>query len=138
MVINVMQPCFLRIVTLTDGMESVFSQEANIELAPSYAKLWYEEKSGRVCLCLENGRVFIERKGDYALCLWLAEGERLSGKIGLLGAEGNVETDTHRIAYTLKKDSLLLSMKYTLRFSVGKQEMNLTLIARVKSNSEEK
>lgn len=109
-----------------------------MELTPLSAVLCYEEKDGRVCLRLENGRVSIEREGDYILCLRLAEGKRLSGKIGLPGAEGAVEADAHRIAYTLKKDSLLLSMKYTLRFSVGKQEMKLILTARGKRNSEEK
>ena len=116
-----MEPCFLKIVTSTDGVESVFSQDAEMELTPLSAVLWYEEK-----------------EGDYILRLLLAEGKRLPGKIGLPGAEGEIETDAHRIGYTLRESSLLLSMKYTLRFSSGKQEMKLTLTARGKRNSEEK
>ena len=133
-----MEPCFLKIVTSTDGVESVFSQDAEMELTPLSAVLWYEEKDGRVCLRLMDGRVSIEREGDYILRLLLAEGKRLPGKIGLPGAEGEIETDAHRIGYTLRESSLLLSMKYTLRFSSGKQEMKLTLTARGKRNSEEK
>ena len=133
-----MEPCFLKIVTSTDGVESVFSQDAEMELTPLSAVLWYEEKDGRVCLRLKDGRVSIEREGDYILRLLLAEGKRLPGKKGLPGAEGEIETDAHRIGYTLRENSLLLSMKYTLRFSSGKQEMKLTLTARGKRNSEEK
>lgn len=129
---------FFKNRNLTDGVESVFSQDAEMELTPLSAVLWYEEKNGRVCLRLKTA-AFPSRERAIIFSLSSFGGrKRLPGKIGLPGAEGEIETDAHRIGYTLRENSLLLSMKYTLRFSSGKQEMKLTLTARGKRNSEEK
>ena len=127
-----MQPCFLKIVTVIDGEESIFSKEAEMELFPQSAKLRYFENGGRVSLCISDGQVAVEREGDYILRLLLKEGGRNRGIIGLPGAEGEVETITHKIGFAIKKNSLLMSMKYTLLFDSGKQEMHLRLVARSK------
>ena len=41
-----MKPCFLKIVTVVDGEESIFSQEAEMELFSESAKLRYFENGG--------------------------------------------------------------------------------------------
>ncbi len=132
-----MQPCLLTIVTSTDGEERVFSQGAEMELAPLSAVLCYNQEGGSVRLCLENGMVTVERTGAYVLRLCLAEGKTTRGVLGLPGMEGEVETTTGYVGYTIRERSLLLSIKYTLRFDSGSQEMKIRLAARSKGNSEE-
>ena len=106
-----MKPCFLKIVTVVDGEESIFSQEAEMELFSESAKLRYFENGGKVSLHISNGQVTVAREGDYILRL--------------------------KIGFAIKKNSLLMSMKYTLLFDSGKQEMHLKLVARSKQISEE-
>ena len=132
-----MQPCFLRSVTSADGEESVFSQYAEMELTPLSAVLRYTQGDGRVFLRVSREGVLVEREGDYALKLYLSEGQTTAGVLGLSGTEGKVETSAHRIGFSIGENSLLLSMKYTLRFDSGKQEMNVRLVAQGKKFSEE-
>lgn len=127
-----MLPCNLTIVTSADGKESTFSQNAKMELSPLSAILCYNQSDACVCIRLEKGQVFIERRGDYTLRLTLAEGETRPGAIGLSDAEGKIMVTTHRIGYTIKERSFLLSMKYTLHFDGGSQEMKIRLVAREK------
>ena len=132
-----MKPCFFKIVTVVDGEESIFSQEAEMELFSESAKLRYFENGGKVSLHISNGQVTVAREGDYILRLLLKEGKKNRGIIGVSGSEGEVETVTHKIGFAIKKNSLLMSMKYTLLFDSGKQEMHLKLVARSKQISEE-
>ena len=53
------------------------------------------------------------------------------GEIGIGGAGGEIHTFAHRVAYSVSKDSLLLSLKYDLLISGEKQEMKLRLLARL-------
>ena len=78
-----MQPCFLRIVTSADGEESVFSQYAEMELTPLSAVLRYTQGDGRVFLRVSREGVLVEREGDYALKLYLSEGQTTAGVLGL-------------------------------------------------------
>ena len=91
-----MQPCFLRIVTSADGEESVFSQYAEMELTPLSAVLRYTQGDGRVFLRVSREGVLVEREGDYALKLYLSEGQTTAGVLGDGGKSGNVRAP-HRI-----------------------------------------
>lgn len=94
-----MQPCFLRIVTSADGEESVFSQYAEMELTPLSAVLRYTQGAGRVFLRVSREGVLVEREGDYALKLYLSEGQTNGGRsrpVGDGGKSGNVRAP-HRI-----------------------------------------
>ena len=135
---SLLRSCFLQIVTSADGEESNFSTEAEMELLPRSAVLRYRHGEGDVVLRIEERAVALERGGDYLLRLNFSEGEALPGVIGLAGAEGSVETKTHRLGCSVGKDSVLLSMRYTLRFDRGDQEMKLRLFARGKNHPEEK
>lgn len=108
-----------------------------MELFSESAKLRYFENGGKVSLHISNGQVTVAREGDYILQLLLKEGKKNRGIIGISGSEGEVETVTHKIGFAIKKNSLLMSMKYTLLFDSGKQEMHLKLVARSKQISEE-
>lgn len=133
-----MQPCFLRIVTKIDGVETVFSGKAEIRLTPFSARLHYTQEGGQVSVAVENGGVETRRDGDYLLRLRFEEGKTLPGKIGISGAEGDVETFTRRVGYSIREKSLMLSMKYALVFGGETQEVGLTLTARIADPTEEK
>lgn len=94
---SLLRSCFLQIVTSADGEESNFSTEAEMELLPRSAVLRYRHGEGDVVLRIEERAVALERGGDYLLRLNFSEGEALPGVIGLAGAEGSVETKTHRL-----------------------------------------
>lgn len=89
-------------------------------------------------MSIASDGVRVEREGDYLLRLGFAEGKVCPGVLSLGGAEGRVETHTHRLGYSVGENSVLLSMKYTLCFDSGKQEMNLRLYAQGINNPEEK
>ncbi len=89
-------------------------------------------------MSIASDGVRVEREGDYRLRLCFTERKIQPGILSIGGAEGSVETHTHRLGYSVRENSVLLSMKYTLCFDSGKQEMNLRLYAQGINNPEEK
>ena len=126
-----MQACKLTITTTADGVENSITREGEMELSLSKTLLRYCEENAFVVIILEGDTAKIEREGDYSLRLSLKEGETLTGEIGIGGAGGEIQTFAHRVAYSVSKDSLLLSLKYDLLISGEKQEMKLRLLARL-------
>ena len=126
-----MQACKLTITTTADGVENSITREGEMELSLAKVLLRYREENAFVVLILEGDTAKIEREGDYSLRLTLKEGETLMGEIGIGGAGGEIHTFAHRVAYSVSKDSLLLSLKYDLLISGEKQEMKLRLLARL-------
>ena len=127
-----MQPCNLTIITSIDGEESVFSTDGEMELSPQSASICYTQEDSSVHILIKNARISIERTGGYVLRLDLEKNKAIGGVVGLPGAEGRIEATAHKIGYTVKEKSLLLSAKYTLRFDSGAQDMSIRLIARGK------
>ena len=126
-----MKACKLTITTTADGVENSITREGEMELSLSKVLLRYREENAFVMIILEGDTAKIEREGDYSLRLQLKEGEVLTGEIGIGGAGGEIQTFAHRVAYSVSKDSLLLSLKYDLIISGEKQEMKLRLLSRV-------
>lgn len=136
---NAMRPCHLQISTRADGEEeSLFSAEAEMELAPQSALLRYRQGEGVVLLRIREGEVSLEREGDYRLRLSFSEGRALPGILGIASAEGRVETFTRRVGCSIGKNSVLLALRYTLRLEGGDREMRIRLSARNKGEPEEK
>ena len=48
-----------------------------------------------------------------------------------MGSEGDVEVFAHKVAYSIGRDSLLLSLQYDLLFGSEKQEMKLRILSRL-------
>lgn len=132
-----MKKCFLTIVSSVDGKENTFSYEAELELSASSAVLRYSEECGKTKLHFEKGEARIERKGDYGLSLCLKEGERTAGMLSVAGSDGKIEVLTARVGYSIGKNSLLASLKYSMLFENEIQEMSLRIKASC-DNSEEK
>ena len=128
-----MQACRLTITTKTDEQENTFIHEGEMDLTPTMVKLRYQEENSTVFLQLEGETARIEREGDYTLRLNLVRGEMQPGEIGIGGSSGEILAYTHKVAYSITKDSLLLSLQYDLIMSGEPQKMKLRLISRLKN-----
>ena len=125
-----MKQCKLTITSVVDGEESSILRVGSMQLNPLSAQISYQEEDAIVHLRLENNRAWIEREGDYKLFLPLEQDKLCKGNIGIMGTEGEVGVFAHKIAYSIGKDSLLLSLHYHLLFGEEKQDMKLRILSR--------
>lgn len=125
-----MTACRLTITTSVDGKETDVSYDGQMTLTPLCATISYKEENAKVCLKLENGVVFIERKGDYTLSLLLKKGETCNGNVGIGGSVGDIQAYTTRLAYSVTDYSFMLSLHYTLFIGGEPQKMKLRLFAK--------
>ena len=125
-----MKSCKITITTSVDGMENTITRKGEMELFLTEIRLRYEEENALVSMNIQGERAQTLRKGDYELFLDLKSGETTKGRIGIGGSHGEVDVFTHKISYSVSKDSLLLSMRYYLIIGGEKQEMNLRLLSR--------
>lgn len=125
-----MKRCRLTITTVADGQQTEFSCEGQLSLSLCAAELFYNQNGAQVSLVLDGETAKIERVGDYSLRLYLKSGEKTDGALILGGNEGEIQVYTHRVSYSVGKDSLLLSLHYDLLFAGDKQEMKLRILAR--------
>ena len=130
-----MKLCQLNITTSADGVENSIVREGEMDLSFSDLRICYREDNALVFLQLKEGVTSIVRKGDYTLSLSLKQGELTKGEIGIGGQGGEVETFTHRMAYSLSKNSILLLLHYDLIISGEKQEMKLRILSRFKEET---
>ena len=130
-----MQDCYITITTEVDGNENTITRQGQWETSVNSVKLHYCEDNAQIFLQLVNGGAYIKRIGDYTLALPLEEGKLLKGTIGIGGSEGEVQTYTRRLSYSLKKDSLLLSLHYDLIISNESQKMKLRLLVKNKGKN---
>ena len=125
-----MQPCQLTITTIMDGNENSIIRKGTFALSLEKCVVCYREENADVQIVLQGETAFVERRGDYTLRLMLQRGKESVGVIGLGGADGEIVTYAHRVAYSMGKDSLLLSLHYDLLISGETQEMKLRLYAK--------
>ena len=130
-----MQACKLTITTTADGVENTVSRDGEAELSLTSVQLRYREESAFVVMKLEGESAEIQREGDYSLRLFLKRGELTQGTIGIGGSNGEIQTFTHRVSYSISKDSLLLSLHYDFIISGERQVMKLRLLARLKGDT---
>ena len=126
-----MQACKLTITTLVDGQKTEFSCQGELELSTFTAILRYREENAIVTLSWNGESVSIDRQGDYTLRLFLQRGARTVGSIGIGGNEGEVEVETHRLDYAVRKNSLLAMLHYDLIIGGEAQRMQLRISARI-------
>lgn len=125
-----MQACRITITTAADGRETQFVRAGSMRLFPFPCEIIYREENAEVRITLEKGVATVQRTGEYTLSFLLKEGERSEGTLGIAGAVGSVQAVTHKLAFSVQKDSLLLSMHYDLLFGEEKQEIKLRLYAK--------
>ncbi len=125
-----MQACKVTIATTVDGKTTEIAREGKMSLSNGGAKITYAEEDAVVTLCFENGEVAIDRQGDYTMRLLMKKGETCEGVLGIGGAEGRVQTQTQRLAYSLKDNSFMLSLHYDLLIGNETQKMRIRLFAK--------
>lgn len=124
-----MRDGLLTIQTSVDGTENRFSTKAEMEISPLSAVLSYNDADANVTISLRGNEAVIERRGDYSMRLCLREGEDTDGTLSIAGSVGEVKIFTERLAYSIRKNSILLQMYYTLIFGEEKQNMRLRINA---------
>ena len=125
-----MENCKLTITTAVDGRKTELSCQGELILLPQKAILRYRQEEAAIELCLDGEGAKIQRKGDYSLSFCLKNDTETIGKLGLGGNDGEINVFTHRVAYSIGKDSLLASLHYDLLFGEDRQEMKLRILAR--------
>ncbi|MBQ9728810.1 MAG: DUF1934 domain-containing protein [Clostridia bacterium] len=127
-----MRACFLTITTTAEDREFDTRRDGEMELSPLYAMIKYREENASVVLTLQNKEIVMERTGDYSLRLVLEQGKIRKGSIGIGVQDGEIETFAKKIAYTIKDESVLLSLQYDLIIGGEAQPMKLRLFAKNK------
>ncbi len=113
-------------------MENSIVREGEMKISFTDVELRYREENAFVYMKLQGDCAEIERQGDYSLRLHLKQDEETKGSIGIGGTDGEIGTFAHRVAYSVSKDSVLLSLHYDLLISGDVQTMKLRLLARAK------
>ena len=90
-----MKNCKLTITTIVNGEESSIIRKGKMQLNATSAQIVYQDEDATVHIRLEKNCAYIERKGDYTLSLNLVQGEHGTGKIGIMGSDGEIGVDTH-------------------------------------------
>ena len=132
-----MENVFLTISTTVDGTETQLSCNAEMESTLTSATLRYRDENAEVLIFVNGSKAVLQRKGDYGLYLPLEENTQTVGTLSIGGNEGSVEIYTSRLGYSIRKNTLLMQLHYTLNFGNEKQEMRLRIHAR-QNHSEEK
>ena len=125
-----MKYCKMTITTAVDGVENSITRKGEMSLLPAEIRLRYQEENAIISINVQGDHAQIQRRGDYDLFLDLQTNSVSQGKIGIGASLGEVEIFTHKILYSISKDSLLLSLRYDLIISGEKQEMKLRLLSR--------
>ncbi len=133
-----MEQCRLTITTVTNGEESSIFRVGKMQLTPLAAQISYNEADAVIHVRVENNSAQIEREGDYTLSLPLQQNKLCKGRIGIMGSEGEVGVFAHKVCYSIRRDSLLLSLHYDLIFGEEKQEMKLRILSRLNKLGEKR
>jgi len=121
----------LDIVTTLDGKETKKTWDATCEFGLDSVHIHYQDEAAAVNVWLKDGRVEIERKGDYGLRMSFEEGKTLPVILDIAGSVGEIKAKTYRLGYLLSAKSCMLHLHYVLCFSeTEKQEMNLRMYAK--------
>ncbi len=125
-----MQSCKITIATTVDNKTTEIVREGTMALSSQGAWICYSEEGAEVTLVFEGNAVAIERRGDYTMRLYMKKGEIREGTLGIGGAEGQVQTKTTRLAYSLTETSFMLSLHYDLIIGEETQKMRIRLFAK--------
>lgn len=124
--------CNISITTSVDGEETQISRVGSLRVSFAETAVCYQEENAAISLVIADGEALVVRTGDYSMRLPLRLNAITQGSIGVGGAEGTVEINTRRLAYSTTDDSLLLSLHYDLLFGRETQTMKIRLLARAK------
>ena len=131
-----MRACQVHITTTADGKESRFVCQGTLGVETREIRLRYTEASGTTELYFDGNAVIITRQGDYSMRLLLRKGEICMGMLGISGSEGVVQTQTDRIAYSVKDCGVTMTLHYALVFGLERQAMKIKIAAKYDKDGE--
>ena len=123
--------CALRIKSIVDGQENIFSLDGKIEKSEKDIKLFYREEESESQVTFQDGKAWVDREGEYSLKLPLIEGLITQGTLGINGNSGNLDIFTHCIEYSLLNGKLSARLRYDILLGENAQEMELLIQADV-------
>ncbi len=126
-----MRVCTVTIATQADERKSNVVRNGRIEITSTKVTITYTEETAETLLVFDKNNVSIERKGDYTMRLSMQKGETRNGVIGIGDNEGEVQTKTSRLAYTISDTSFMLSLHYDLIIGGETQKMRIRLFAKI-------
>ena len=124
-----MQNCKVSITTTDGGKEHKILRLGELDVQDGKITLVYQEENALVSLKFEKERVEIVRNGDYTLRLFLEKDGLGKGWLGIAGGEGEIQTNTHKLSYSVNKNGLMALLNYDLIISGEIQEMKLRISA---------
>ena len=122
--------CDLTLKSIVDGTENTFFAEGRLENFGEKIKVCYREDPAVIHVTFHEGKAWIDREGDYSLCLALNEGELTQGEIGINGNVGELEIRTHKIEFSYLDNQLSARLRYDILLGDGVQEMELIIQAK--------
>ena len=131
-----MRACQVNITTTADGKESRFSCKGTLEAENRSIRLRYADENGETELLSDGVTVTIARQGAYSMRLVLRKGDMCVGKLGISGSEGVVQTQTNRIAYSVKESGVTMALHYALLFGLERQIMKIKIVAKYDKDGE--
>ena len=126
-----MKNCTLNITTTVDGIATSIQRNGQASLTPISAHIIYKEENAVVEITLSEGLLHIERRGDYTQSMYFCERKRMTGKLGIGGADGEIHTHTDALSFSLSETALLLSMHYVLLIGDEPQNMKIRLFVKL-------
>lgn len=125
-----MKKCRITVASSADGRENEIVRDGEMEISGLCGKICYQDGQASVEIKIEKDQTVITRSGDYDMRLTLCKGEICAGMLGIMGSQGQVFTQTHKLSYSITERSLLLSAHYDLLFGEERQAMKIRLHAR--------
>lgn len=126
-----MQSCKVAIATTDGEKETKILREGELDAQEDFVLLVYREENAVVNMKFQKERVEIVRNGDYTLRLFLEKDGYGKGALGIAGSEGEIQTNTRKLVYSVNKNGLMALFHYDLLISGEKQEMKLRISAQV-------
>ena len=124
-----MQSCRITITTSVDGQETQTMRQGKMLLSSASVTLTYQEDGDEVVLFLENGKGKMKRTGNQCLTVPFDVKASMQGEIVVGGMRGTMGVQTHAVAFSIGKQSMLAQLHYDLIFGQEKQTMRLRIHA---------
>ena len=125
-----MTNCTITLYSTIEDNGSVSNFVGTLQAHENGAELCYTDGNAQVNVSATPACVQIVRHGDYTLSLPLKSGQTTTGKIGIAGADGEVQIVCKKAEYSAKNGTFLLLAQYELVFGEERQKTSIRLYAK--------
>ncbi len=130
-----MSICKVTVLSKVDGQEQKIVRMGRLEERENQILLSYREENAAITLLLTGTEAKIDRVGDYALSLYLKEGETQYGKLEIGGNVGQIPVASEKIRYAKEKEGYKIELRYRLLFGEESQDMELCIYAQTRRDT---